>query len=258
MDFKRGVLERPKNGRSMMSRYSRIGMSVKTATNTSTCSSPFGGARRGIPPYPAPCFFRICVYQPIRISVFTVPLFQKTQNLVRHGVPFSGSLVLNRVLTHVAETLQLFTSMHWGLAHRVGHYVDLWSAALGLTLFPLRYFLECAYGRDAPKPGAGLGSQSSSRASESTITLVRKGGYPEMRVCGNERAHARRAPSRCLRLAECRCRVEYIVGGLLGLGGGGYHHALVATEFGEPALNIRGLVLEDGRRDSRFGAQISG
>jgi hypothetical protein len=120
-------------------------MSVKTATNTSTCSSPFGGARRGIPPYPAPCFFRICVYQPVRISVFTVPLFQKTQNLVRHGVPFSASLALNRVLTHVAETL-LFPSMHWGLAHSVGHYVDLWSAALGLTLFPLRYFLDALTG----------------------------------------------------------------------------------------------------------------
>jgi hypothetical protein len=146
MDFKRGVLERLKNGRSIMSRYSRIGMSVKTATNTSSCSSPFGDARRGIPPYPAPCFFRKCVYQPIRTSVFTVPLFQKTQNLVRHGAPFSASLVLNRVLTHVAETLQLFPSMHWGLAHRVGHYVDLWSAGLGLTLFPLRYFLDALTG----------------------------------------------------------------------------------------------------------------
>src|SRR5216683_6151735 len=106
-------------------------MSVKTATNTSTCSSPFGGARRGIPPYPAPCFFRICVYQPIRISVFTVPLFQKTQNLVRHGVPFSASLVLNRVLTHVAETLQLFPSMHWGAC---------------TSRWPLRRFVECGSG----------------------------------------------------------------------------------------------------------------
>ena len=128
----------------------------------------------------------------------------------------------------------------------------------GSHVVPLTIFPRCAYGRDAPKHGAGLGSQSSSRASESTITLIRKCGSPEMRVCGNERAHARRALSRCLRLAECRCRVEYIVGGLLGLGGGGYHHALVATEFGEPALNIRGLILEDSGRNSRLGAQISG
>src|SRR5690242_13241778 len=99
--------------------------------------------------------------------------------------------------------------MHWGLAHSVGHYVDLWECGSGSHVVPLTIFPRCAYGRDAPKHGAGLGSQSSSRASESTITLIRKGGYPEMRVCGNERAHARRTPSRCLRLAECRCRVEY-------------------------------------------------
>ena len=38
--------------------------------------------------------------------------------------------------------------------------------------------------RDAPKHRAGLGSQSSSNARESAITLIRKGGYPEIRVCG--------------------------------------------------------------------------
>ena len=58
--------------------------------------------------------------------------------------------------------------------------------------------------RDAPKHGAGLGSQGSSDARESEITRIRKGGYPEMRVCGKERAHARRAPSRCSRLAASR------------------------------------------------------
>lgn len=50
----------------------------------------------------------------------------------------SGCLVVV-VLTHVAEALQLFPRMHWGLEHSVGHYVDLWSAVLGLTLFPVGY-----------------------------------------------------------------------------------------------------------------------
>ena len=43
------------------------------------------------------------------------------------------------VLAHVCEALQLFPSMHWGLEDSIGHYLDLWSVVLGLTLFPLGY-----------------------------------------------------------------------------------------------------------------------
>jgi len=53
----------------------------------------------------------------------------------------AGCLVLV-VLTHVSEALQLFPSMHWGLEHSVGHYLDFWSAVLGLTLFPIGYLLH--------------------------------------------------------------------------------------------------------------------
>jgi hypothetical protein len=66
------------------------------------------------------------------------------------------------------------------------------------------------------------------------------------------------APYRCSRLADSRCRIENVIGRLLSLGRCSYYHPLVATEFGEPGLNIHGLVLEYGGRDSRFGAQISG
>lgn len=52
----------------------------------------------------------------------------------------AGSLVVV-VLTHVSEALHLFPWMHWGLEHSVGHYLDLWSALLGLTLFPIGYLL---------------------------------------------------------------------------------------------------------------------
>ena len=45
------------------------------------------------------------------------------------------------VLAHVSEALHLFPWMHWGLEHSVGHYVDFWSAVLGLTLFPTGYLL---------------------------------------------------------------------------------------------------------------------
>ena len=47
----------------------------------------------------------------------------------------AGCLVVV-VLTHVCEALRLFPWMHWGLEHSAGHYLDLWSAALGLALFP--------------------------------------------------------------------------------------------------------------------------
>jgi len=53
----------------------------------------------------------------------------------------AGCLVVV-VLTHISEALQLFPWMHWGLERSVGHYLDFWSALLGLTLFPLGYLLD--------------------------------------------------------------------------------------------------------------------
>jgi hypothetical protein len=45
-------------------------------------------------------------------------------------------------LTHVFEALQLFPGMRWGFEHSPGHYLDLSSAVLGLTLFPTGYLLH--------------------------------------------------------------------------------------------------------------------
>ena len=53
----------------------------------------------------------------------------------------AGCLVMV-VLAHVSETLRLFPWMHWGLEHSAGHYLDLGSAVLGLTLFPIGYFFH--------------------------------------------------------------------------------------------------------------------
>jgi len=46
------------------------------------------------------------------------------------------------MLAHIAEALELFPSMGWGLEHSVGHHVDLWSAIFGLTLFPIGYWFH--------------------------------------------------------------------------------------------------------------------
>jgi hypothetical protein len=54
---------------------------------------------------------------------------------------FGAGCLVVVVSTHVAEALHLFPWMHWGLAHSVGHYLDFWSAVLGLTSFPIGYVL---------------------------------------------------------------------------------------------------------------------
>jgi hypothetical protein len=45
-------------------------------------------------------------------------------------------------LCHVCEALHLFSSMHWGLKHSAGHYLDFWSCVLALTLFPVGYLFH--------------------------------------------------------------------------------------------------------------------
>jgi hypothetical protein len=46
------------------------------------------------------------------------------------------------VLTHVCEALHLLPWMRWGEPDSAGHYVDLASAILGLTLLPAGYLLH--------------------------------------------------------------------------------------------------------------------
>ena len=60
----------------------------------------------------------------------------------------AGGLVMV-VLTHVFAALQLFPVMHWGSPHSVGHSLDVWSAVLGLTLFPLGYVFQALTKRHA-------------------------------------------------------------------------------------------------------------
>lgn len=55
---------------------------------------------------------------------------------------FGSACLLVVVFTHVFEALQLFPWMRWGEEHSAGHYLDLASAVLGLTLFPLGYLLH--------------------------------------------------------------------------------------------------------------------
>jgi hypothetical protein len=76
-------------------------------------------------------------------------LFISAAVLFRRGRTMSSSLQVVGagcfvvvVLCHVFEALNLFPWMGWGLKHSVGHYLDLSSAVLGLTLFPVGYLLH--------------------------------------------------------------------------------------------------------------------
>ncbi len=60
----------------------------------------------------------------------------------------AGCLVIV-VLTHICETLGLFAWMHWGLKSSAGHYLDFWSAAIGLTLFSGGYLFHSLTHRHA-------------------------------------------------------------------------------------------------------------
>lgn len=53
----------------------------------------------------------------------------------------AGFLVLV-VLAHVSETFHLLPWMRWGRDDSPGHYLDLSSAILGVTMFPVGYLLQ--------------------------------------------------------------------------------------------------------------------
>jgi len=52
----------------------------------------------------------------------------------------SGLVVV--ALTHVCEALHLLAWMNWGMEKSPGHYIDLASAIVGLTFFPIGYLIS--------------------------------------------------------------------------------------------------------------------
>ena len=98
---------------------------------------------------------------------FQVPLIRALVALAPTCMLFSGSLVLFVrlktvwsflqllgtgclmvvVFAHISEALHVLPSMHWGSEHSIGHYLDLWSAVLGLTLFPVGYLCHALHVR---------------------------------------------------------------------------------------------------------------
>jgi len=69
-------------------------------------------------------------------------LFSRTRTVASFLQVFGAGCLMIVVFTHLFETLHLFPSMNWGRPRSVGHYLDFWSALLGLTLFPLGYLFS--------------------------------------------------------------------------------------------------------------------
>lgn len=68
--------------------------------------------------------------------------------LMRRKIPWSrlqligAACLLVVVFTHICEALSLFSWMQWGAQHSIGHYLDLSSAVLGVTLVPAGYVVR--------------------------------------------------------------------------------------------------------------------
>jgi len=83
------------------------------------------------------------------LFVGSVLLFLREKTLGSFLQPLGAGCLVVVVLTHLCEALHLFPWMHWGSNHSVGHYLNLWSAVLGLTLFPIGYLLHALSKRHA-------------------------------------------------------------------------------------------------------------
>ena len=68
--------------------------------------------------------------------------FAREKTVWRFLQLIGGVSLLVVVLAHIAETFRLISWMCWGRNDSPGHYLDLFSAILGLILLPLGYLLQ--------------------------------------------------------------------------------------------------------------------
>jgi hypothetical protein len=71
-----------------------------------------------------------------------IALFRRERTLFPLLQLVGAASLIVVVLTHIFEALRAFPSMGWGRENSVGHYVDLCSAILAVTLFPLGFLMH--------------------------------------------------------------------------------------------------------------------
>jgi uncharacterized membrane protein len=76
------------------------------------------------------------------ILSYAVIMFQRRQS-VWSAVQLTGAAGFAVVVVaHICEALHLLPSFGWGQEQSVGHYIDLSSAILGITLLPVGYMFH--------------------------------------------------------------------------------------------------------------------
>lgn len=80
---------------------------------------------------------------PVCTALFvTVIGFAKEKSVWRFLQLIGAVSLLMVVLAHIAEAYHIIPGMRWGESDSPGHYLDLFSAILGLTLLPLGYLFH--------------------------------------------------------------------------------------------------------------------
>jgi hypothetical protein len=81
----------------------------------------------------------ILVFTILLLFAGSIILFIRRRTFCAFLQLFGTACLMMVLLTHAAEIFSLFPWMGWGMPNSVGHYLDIWSVVLGLTLFPVGY-----------------------------------------------------------------------------------------------------------------------
>jgi Ca2+/Na+ antiporter len=76
------------------------------------------------------------------LFTWSVISFSRSKTIFSFLQLFGAGCLIMVVLTHIFEALHVFPFMQWGSPNSIGHYLDLASAILGLTLFPFGFLLQ--------------------------------------------------------------------------------------------------------------------
>jgi hypothetical protein len=84
-------------------------------------------------------------------------LFRTTQSMWVSWQLIGSAFLVIVALTDICEALSIVDWMRWGQENSIGHYIDLGSAMLGLTLFPTGYCFHALTTRKAASDPALAG-----------------------------------------------------------------------------------------------------
>ena len=76
------------------------------------------------------------------LLIGSIALFRRQRSIFSLLQLLGAASLVVVILTHVFEAVHAFPWMGWGQENSAGHYVDLCSAALAATLFPVGYLLH--------------------------------------------------------------------------------------------------------------------